>query len=338
MTAATAELLCPLKVAAGLQGVDGKPLVYPMPLFVRNTFIDTGNARPASLDEFIPERRVVSCPNSAIDGMDDGLFDPDPEEPQPVMLQRSKTAGAVLRAEASDEVAQERRAMVNTDAVSAMQVSGVEPDKSSECSTVDSANEPVFRPRNEESNAWSIPLEDVPQCPPAIRMLPMLHSRHPELHELPSPPKHPPQLVQQHVVPPFPQSLPPRSHPLPPPPLQPPQIAQLEQVHFAQAPPMPVVDAVSLEHELGMTMENPAFGFILGSEALPSRGSISHYGGDCKPCAFMHSKGCKTGAECQFCHLCEAGEKKRRQKEKRAFFSTMRQIRQFVGGGASDQE
>merc|ERR1712190_305159 len=53
-----------------------------------------------------------------------------------------------------------------------------------------------------------------------------------------------------------------------------------------------------------------------GSDELPSLGSAGHALGECKPCAFLHTKGCGSGAMCKFCHLCGAGEKKRRQKEK----------------------
>merc|ERR1712039_282318 len=35
------------------------------------------------------------------------------------------------------------------------------------------------------------------------------------------------------------------------------------------------------------------------------------------PCAFIHNAiGCQNGINCEFCHLCEPGEKKRRQKER----------------------
>jgi len=57
-----------------------------------------------------------------------------------------------------------------------------------------------------------------------------------------------------------------------------------------------------------------------GSMELPSIGSKGHYVGDCRPCAFLHAKGCNNGAMCQFCHLCDRGEKKRRQKAKKASF------------------
>lgn len=63
-------------------------------------------------------------------------------------------------------------------------------------------------------------------------------------------------------------------------------------------------------------------------EPLPSRGSDGHSVGQCKPCAFFHTKGCASGQDCQFCHLCPKGEKQRRQKEKREFFGTVRQFAQ----------
>lgn len=52
------------------------------------------------------------------------------------------------------------------------------------------------------------------------------------------------------------------------------------------------------------------------AQELPSVGSANHGSGECKPCAFLHTKGCQNGSQCQFCHLCAPGEKKRRRKEK----------------------
>jgi len=54
----------------------------------------------------------------------------------------------------------------------------------------------------------------------------------------------------------------------------------------------------------------------LGSRELPTVGSAGHHVGGCKPCAFAHTKGCENGVNCNFCHLCEPGEKKRRQKRR----------------------
>lgn len=60
----------------------------------------------------------------------------------------------------------------------------------------------------------------------------------------------------------------------------------------------------------------------LHSGQLPSLGSALHSNGLCKPCAFLHTKGCENQTTCNFCHLCEPGEKKRRQKHKRASLRT----------------
>ncbi|CAK0873518.1 unnamed protein product [Prorocentrum cordatum] len=57
-------------------------------------------------------------------------------------------------------------------------------------------------------------------------------------------------------------------------------------------------------------------GPVLGSAVFPSRGSALHQWGVCKPCAFVFQAGCNTGVDCQFCHLCEPGERKRRKKER----------------------
>jgi hypothetical protein len=47
-------------------------------------------------------------------------------------------------------------------------------------------------------------------------------------------------------------------------------------------------------------------------------GSVGHSIGDCRPCAFFwKAGGCSNGVDCPFCHLCDSGEKKRRQKEKK---------------------
>lgn len=54
----------------------------------------------------------------------------------------------------------------------------------------------------------------------------------------------------------------------------------------------------------------------LGTPELPTVGSAAHRFGNCKPCAFVHTKGCENGAECPYCHICRPGEKKRRQRDK----------------------
>jgi len=57
----------------------------------------------------------------------------------------------------------------------------------------------------------------------------------------------------------------------------------------------------------------------LGSAELPTIGSQGHHLALCKPCAFVwKASGCDNGIACEYCHLCDPGEKKRRQKEKKA--------------------
>jgi len=52
----------------------------------------------------------------------------------------------------------------------------------------------------------------------------------------------------------------------------------------------------------------------LGTPELPTVGSSGHASGNCKPCAFLFTKGCQNGVTCKFCHLCSRGEKKRRTR------------------------
>lgn len=65
---------------------------------------------------------------------------------------------------------------------------------------------------------------------------------------------------------------------------------------------------------------------LVGTVEVPTMGSRGHHLRHCKPCAFMWApEGCGSGRNCEFCHLCELGEKKRRQKEKKANIKAHRQ-------------
>jgi len=57
---------------------------------------------------------------------------------------------------------------------------------------------------------------------------------------------------------------------------------------------------------------------------FPTAGSLGHFEGNCKPCAFFHTKGCRQGFQCEFCHLCDSSERKKRRKEKIALLREMR--------------
>jgi len=55
----------------------------------------------------------------------------------------------------------------------------------------------------------------------------------------------------------------------------------------------------------------------LGSPEFPSLGSVGHNVGACNPCVFFHVRGCAAAHECDFCHLCDSEEKKRRKAVKK---------------------
>jgi len=64
---------------------------YPVPVFIRNTFIETKVGRPVSLDEFFEERRIQSCPAVPPEREDcDSDIKPPVNEP----LRRASTAEA----------------------------------------------------------------------------------------------------------------------------------------------------------------------------------------------------------------------------------------------------
>lgn len=48
--------------------------------------------------------------------------------------------------------------------------------------------------------------------------------------------------------------------------------------------------------------------------SFASVGSMQHFKGSCKPCAFVHTVGCANGDRCAHCHLCPPGEKLRRRR------------------------
>uniref|UniRef100_A0A7S4Q6V1 C3H1-type domain-containing protein n=1 Tax=Alexandrium monilatum TaxID=311494 RepID=A0A7S4Q6V1_9DINO len=96
---------------------------------------------------------------------------------------------------------------------------------------------------------------------------------------------------------------------MPPPPPLPPVFMDVScgPVHMMLPPPS---QAPCLQ------LAQSGLGLELGSPGFPTIGSQGHHFGTCKPCAFVHTKGCGNGTQCLFCHLCLPGEKKRRQRER----------------------
>lgn len=114
---------------------------------------------------------------------------------------------------------------------------------------------------------------------------------------------------------------------IPPPPAEPPLLAMEPQAPVLPPPPQaPSLEAPEAGTHVDVTSSAAIISLVEGvpepvpgSPELPSVGSARHRFNDCSPCAHAHSaKGCRNGAECPFCHLCEAGELKRRQKLKRS--------------------
>merc|ERR1712072_1328391 len=76
----------------------------------------------------------------------------------------------------------------------------------------------------------------------------------------------------------------------------------------------------------------------LGTAKCPTVGSVNHRLGTCKPCAFLHKQGCSNGVDCPFCHLCDAGEKKRRQKAKKMQLQSMKPLTPGVHTSAAPDD
>merc|ERR1712060_35714 len=89
----------------------------------------------------------------------------------------------------------------------------------------------------------------------------------------------------------------------------------LEDSPDVPEPPMPIsFPAPPVQNDAPRPL---ALADLVGPQ-LNSKGSVLHFQGTCKPCAFFWKVvGCKYGSECEFCHLCDADERKRRNKEKR---------------------
>ncbi|CAE7790933.1 unnamed protein product [Symbiodinium sp. CCMP2592] len=109
----------------------------------------------------------------------------------------------------------------------------------------------------------------------------------PSLKEMPPPP--PAERAPQFVIP---ESLPP--------------LPTGSRDKDAADLPVPVKLAQALQEQ------EPA----VGSPEVPTQGSRDHRLGKCRPCAFFHTKGCANGVDCEFCHLCDSGEKKRRARQR----------------------
>jgi len=235
--------------ATALAAAEGRPIeepfVYPVPLYVRNTFLEAQTGRPASLEGFYLERQVFSCPGSRIsepgsgcEGVSSGTRAgrPAPYCPGEQFLNTAafgSSAPLAMLPVAGTGAAKVEKVEAGACAVVALDQAASQ-DTGSECSTADTSM----------------------RSPPS-----------PDL-----------------------------------------EVASTGEAPQSASPPLPNMSVGSIGHDLKQ----------------------------CRPCAFFHTKGCASGKDCQFCHLCEPGEKTRRQKEKRAFFGAMRQIERIRKSGWSN--
>lgn len=68
-----------------------------------------------------------------------------------------------------------------------------------------------------------------------------------------------------------------------------------------------------------------------------NNGSTGHVEGLCRPCAYFHkADGCDFAERCSYCHLCPAGELKRRKQVKLFFRKMMYNIQKTRGGSLED--
>jgi len=104
--------------------------------------------------------------------------------------------------------------------------------------------------------------------------------------------------------------------PLPPPP----PAGCSSTFHTCESVNVPLAAESASVLRLADTIPEPE----LGSVEIPTVGSMDHRLGTCKPCAFLHKQGCSNGVHCLFCHLCDPGEKRRRQKAKKAQLQSMK--------------
>lgn len=280
--------------------------LYPDPFPpVRNTFLDDPMRRPASLEGFFQERQVFSCPVSLISEPGSGVSDEAGVYLPGAQLKMSAYAGS------PDGLPEHVHAMAPA------RVKSLDTDVGSECSTVDGGNGGLRTvPATPESDFAQLPLPPalpLPPPPPSIFGSQSAASFQP--HALAT------AVAAAGYMLPFHSGLS--------------AAAPASLPSMASASSQPSVQVLRLEAVLDppTAASAPAAADV---PSLPSLGSALHSMGQCRPCAFVGTKGCGSGVNCQFCHLCDAGEKKRRQKAKRAFYGALSEMTQRLFTPASN--
>lgn len=294
---------------------------FPAPLLVKNTFVNFDIGKPASLNEFFEERRTQSCPVSGVS--------------------MPPSSADVFYPEASNHVHIETPEMPEAQGIA------LPMDNFTPVGMLDGNLEtprflppPPQRPPAFDTN-WSSPVSPAPLHAPVFGI---------DWQSPAAPaPMHTPYALDinfqcqvptaQMHAPMFEGSW---QSPVPLPQLDAtPQPIVLDLVHALPTTLETVQEMQVARPQTFLNEQSRAPGFCLplnvsttlrspldagyGSPECPTVGSEGHWAGTCKPCAFFHVRGCSNGSLCVFCHLCDAGEKKRRAKDKRLENSARRQ-------------
>jgi len=285
------------------------------PLVVRNTFLDAPVGRPISLEGFFNERVVHSCPASRPTSFDEIGCPPGLEDLAPPGLSfgapyvsTSKVSGAVDPSDAESPPFTIKNTFIDAPVLRPMSLDGFFKEREikscpqSRFASFDDCGLPpgmesILESLSQQKLCPQSRFASFDDCglPPGMESI--LEYALSEAH-------HPVCL----------ETMPPVGTPTPPP------VVELCPVLMATnpAPPVPAPPVAP----------RPADSFVLrlsdalaepnvGSLAMPTKGSAGHGVGTCKPCAFFFTKGCESGVNCEFCHLCGPEEKKKRKLDKK---------------------
>lgn len=273
---------------SGLGNMDD-PYMYPLPFVIRNTFIDSEVAGPCQFDEFYREREARSCPASKIcfvvDGAVDSVCDVHPNG------ESSESSGSLFSGEMPSKNTFVHFPVERT----SLDFLEERHTKSCPSSGVEMADG-EWRVHEQNRTALQNVITSGSETETGeINFAPVWES-----------------VMDNGVVTDaqkdlyFPCAV----------------MAMDEQfvpmmwlgLEAIQQPPRAVLSLASALPEPDM-----------GSPEMPTIGSVGHWNGTCRPCAFM-ARGCTSGVSCPFCHLCDPNEKKRRRKDKISF---MRELRRW---------
>lgn len=320
---------------------------YPVPLIVRNTFIEL-NARPPSFEEFLQERKVQSCP-PAVEGENQPPAPPSTTVAAPVVagaVNRSPACSSTLLASAGGQgpvVYLSHTSMqgaasnsppplgVGMAAEMHHQFAAATPSGAARTRHAAPTSSQMLAAHLAAPNhgtAWEACAPFVPGLiQPGLSPVPPWRQAGSRHHQQASQPSATLTAVDIGAA----------------------SAEDISAVRFASrsiagpmAPTNSVASAVADEPAESSSGEDsaneyhgcPSDSAVIGSPACPTAGSRGHSLRMCKPCAFV-MKGCQSGVDCKFCHLCEVGEKKRRKKEKVVFRREVQKWRQQSGSPSS---